>query len=55
MLILDLVSRAAYFSQEDEATGDHRIGVSIDLDTWDDLGRPDQLTVIIEPGDKLND
>lgn len=29
--------------------------VTIALADWDDLGQPDQLTVTIEPGDRLND
>lgn len=28
--------------------------VTITLADWDDLGQPDQLTVTIEPGDRLN-
>lgn len=28
--------------------------ISIDVDLWEDLGRPDVITVTVEPGDLLN-
>lgn len=29
--------------------------VMLDIDVWLDMGRPKQITVTIEPGDRLND
>jgi hypothetical protein len=28
--------------------------LALPLQTWEDFGRPDQVTIVIEPGDKLN-
>lgn len=40
-------------SNEGEAVRNH--GLILDLDVWDDIGRPTIITVTIEPGDLLND
>lgn len=29
--------------------------VAVDPDVWEDMGRPDAITVTIEPGDLLNE
>lgn len=29
--------------------------VTLDFADWDDMGRPDQITITIEPGDLLNE
>lgn len=31
-----------------------RTRVSVDAGVWEDMGRPDTITVSIEPGDRLN-
>lgn len=40
--------RHAWFQLEDGYV------VRIAADVWDDMGRPDTLTVTVEPGDALN-
>ena len=49
---------AVYVTPTDD-DGDHPTGVTpttvcIPLIDWDDLDRPDTITVTIEPGDRLN-
>jgi len=29
-------------------------GLTLTLQMWEDFGRPDQVTIVIEPGNKLN-
>lgn len=43
-----------WFRATDEDTHAYHRRVYIDHNTWDDLGRPDTITVSIEPGDTLN-
>lgn len=43
-----------YVMREDDNGNVVRIVKLLD-DTWDDLGRPAQITVTIEPGDRMND
>jgi hypothetical protein len=42
------------FAQRDEDTQDLLSSVWVNKQTFDDLGQPDQITVTIEPGDRLN-
>lgn len=28
--------------------------LALTLEMWEDFGRPDQVTIVIEPGDRLN-
>lgn len=41
-------------SRAPDEPGDLPTIVSLDRATWEDLGRPDHITVTIEPGDLLN-
>ncbi len=43
------------FIQRDEETGLATRFVTLLVGDWEDLGRPDRITVSIEPGDTLND
>jgi len=43
-----------WFIQTDEETGIVRRNVYVDVETFQDLGEPDTITVTIEPGDTLN-
>lgn len=40
--------------QVDEESGVIRRAVDIDIQTFQDLGEPDTITVTIEPGDTMN-
>ena len=42
----------ALFERLDE-DGDRRT-LSMEYDTWEEMGRPNTVTVTIEPGDRLN-
>lgn len=42
------------FSRAPDEPGDLTTIVSLDRDSWEDLGRPDHITITIEPGDLLN-
>lgn len=42
------------FTRDADEPGDIPTRTAIALDTWADLGRPDTITVTIEPGDHLN-
>lgn len=45
------VDDRVYFAQDEEP---FNALVSLSLDKWDDLGRPETITVSVEPGDHLN-
>ena len=45
------VDDRVYFAQDEEP---FNALVSLSEDTWDDMGRPDVITVSVEPGDHLN-
>lgn len=40
---------------EDDPAGPYRTFLTLDEPTWEWMERPDQLTVTIEPGDRLNE
>ncbi len=42
------------FSREPDEEGDLPDVVDIPTHVWEDLGKPETITVIVEPGDKLN-
>lgn len=47
-----------YFSQLDEDVTEFRSvhrKFMLDVDTWDELGEPEVVTITIEPGDRLNE
>lgn len=53
--LLDAVGDEAIFvRREPEAEVMHLQRVPIPRRLWDELGKPDNITVTIEPGDKLN-
>lgn len=43
------------FSREREEDGDVNDTVYISRADWDDMGRPETITVTVEPGDLLNE
>lgn len=43
------------FRHDDDVEDDGALEVVLHLDTWIDFGRPDTITVSIEPRDLLND
>lgn len=45
--------RVAIFSADDEPPFRHEH--RLPYETWEDLGRPGEITVVIYPGDGLND
>jgi len=47
-------SESVEFVARDEETGERTRGVSLSVEDFHLLGEPRQLTVTIEPGDKLN-
>lgn len=47
------VRSMAFVTRDDDTHEATRI-VEVTIEDWNDLGRPDQLTVTIEPGDALN-
>lgn len=47
------VEGATYVGRDDDE-GFITTSVEVDVDTWDDLGRPAHITVTIKPGDTLN-
>lgn len=47
-------SGARAFVQRDEDTNVMRRKVYLDIETYQDLGCPDTITVTVEPGDTLN-
>lgn len=44
------VERAAQYGRPEDA-----FEVHLPIAEWEDLGEPDQITVTVEPGDRLND
>ncbi len=42
------------YQQNDEETGALNAAIIIDKQTYQDLGKPERLTLTIEPGDVLN-
>lgn len=51
---MDLGDTRVRYSRTPDEPGDIPTIVSLDRDTYDDLGRPDRITVSIDPGDLLN-
>ena len=43
------------FASKDEDTGEVQRSVIIRLQDYEDMGRPEQVTITIEPGDRLNE
>ena len=41
------------FFDDSEGEG-HCAQLVLTLQMWEDFGRPDKITIVIEPGDKLN-
>ena len=41
------------FFADSEGEG-HCAELKLTMQMWEDFGRPDQVTIVIEPGDKLN-
>ena len=56
--VLDVVQDElpwAMFERTDVGMGDMQRTVNVEYDVWVDMGRPDVITVTIEPGDLLNE
>ena len=52
----DLVdSGHVYFSSKDDDTSDRLRGFNMEENDWNDMGSPLEITVTVEPGDRLND
>lgn len=52
--IIDVDDEGTTFANgfdETEAT----VGLALTREVWEDLGKPSQITMTIEPGDKLNE
>jgi hypothetical protein len=55
--VLDYLGPTAdvhYFGTPDEDSGNVMLGYKLTQRDFDDFGRPEKLTITIEPGDKLN-
>lgn len=46
-----VTSLRAIFTDPDD---DSAVGATLDAEIWEDMGRPKDITVTFEPGDKLN-
>jgi hypothetical protein len=42
------------FAQFDDDTSEIRCSTTLVEQDWEDMGRPEQITIAVEPGDKLN-
>jgi hypothetical protein len=51
-VLLDLTAEEGVYSYEEE--GDSPVTVKLSEDRWEELGKPTEITVTIEPGDTLN-
>jgi hypothetical protein len=51
--VLDRAPGTATFLQDEDLLGRKHV-VSLDHDVWEDMGKPETITVTIEPGDLLN-
>ena len=43
-----------YFSRQPDEAGDLPLDVHLPREDWDDMGRPEVVTVTVQPGDRLN-
>jgi len=46
--------RVTFVQPDEDRPGLTRSSLSLDVGAWEEFGRPDQLTVTIQPGDHLN-
>jgi hypothetical protein len=44
-----------FFSDPEEESDCAELMLTLTLQMWEDFGRPEQVTILIEPGDKLNE
>lgn len=51
LLLSDHYEHALRFEHE----GDPHLSIRVPRDRWEDMGRPNQITVTIEPGSKVGD